>query len=232
MFILSACGCDHEWTNATCLSPKTCNLCGKTKGNTTDHNYMDANCDHPKRCSFCDYTVGKALGHNYIDGCCTKCSSRDPNYVDLNYFGYINNYGMNTWVQITSYSFGENYVEAYIFDVRSYDYNYVENGGVFADNFDYFLKNPTTNITDSNCFKISNREQCKYMSNDTISIYDDGFWEQSSIFDRAVNTNNSKLVIKTLNHNSDEVWFVPCDLLDFTTIKQIDDRHFYVEFKE
>ena len=66
MFILSACGCDHEWTNATCLSPKTCNLCGKTKGNTTDHNYMDANCDHPKRCSFCDYTVGKALySYNY-----------------------------------------------------------------------------------------------------------------------------------------------------------------------
>ncbi len=207
LFSFSACGCDHEWKEATCISPKICVWCDKTEGKPSDK-------------------------HDYFRGYCEYCKEKDPDYNDLSTLGYTNNYGMNVWVQIDSYSFGENYVKALIFDVRTFESNYVEKGGVYADYFDYFINDPCINITNSSYFKISNREQCKYLSNDSISIYDDGFWEQSSIFERVVNANNSKLVIKTLNHNSDEVWFVPCDLLDFTTTEQIDDRHFYIEFKE
>ena len=39
----------HEWTDATCTSPKTCTTCGDTEGS--------------------------ALGHNYVDGVCTRCDS-------------------------------------------------------------------------------------------------------------------------------------------------------------
>ena len=30
--LLTACGCEHQWTDATCSAPKTCTLCGETEG--------------------------------------------------------------------------------------------------------------------------------------------------------------------------------------------------------
>ena len=31
------CGCNHQWEEATCTSPKTCTLCGKTEGEVGNH---------------------------------------------------------------------------------------------------------------------------------------------------------------------------------------------------
>jgi len=47
--------CDHEWTEANCTVPKTCKLCGVTRGDVV------------------------ADGHNYVDGKCEYCG----NYVGL-----------------------------------------------------------------------------------------------------------------------------------------------------
>ena len=35
---------DHNWTLATCTSPKTCSLCGKTEGSALGHNYINRVC--------------------------------------------------------------------------------------------------------------------------------------------------------------------------------------------
>ena len=35
--MFSACGCSHEWAEATCTSPKTCSLCGETEGEALGH---------------------------------------------------------------------------------------------------------------------------------------------------------------------------------------------------
>ena len=35
--LLASCGCEHEWTAATCQAPSTCNLCGKTDGDPLAH---------------------------------------------------------------------------------------------------------------------------------------------------------------------------------------------------
>lgn len=35
--LLTACGCDHQWTEATCQGPSTCTLCEKTQGKAADH---------------------------------------------------------------------------------------------------------------------------------------------------------------------------------------------------
>lgn len=37
MMMLSACGHQHVWTEATCTSPKTCNECGEVEGNALGH---------------------------------------------------------------------------------------------------------------------------------------------------------------------------------------------------
>ena len=34
---LTACGCKHEWQEATCIAPKTCTLCDATEGDIVDH---------------------------------------------------------------------------------------------------------------------------------------------------------------------------------------------------
>ncbi len=37
VFSMAACGCKHEWQDATCTAPKTCSLCGETEGEAAGH---------------------------------------------------------------------------------------------------------------------------------------------------------------------------------------------------
>lgn len=59
--------CSHEWTEATCTEPKTCEKCGETEGGALGHRWIDATCTEPKTCSRCSETQGAALGHLIID---------------------------------------------------------------------------------------------------------------------------------------------------------------------
>jgi len=63
--------CNHNWTDATCLTPKTCSLCNETDGNALGHTWSDATCTAPKTCSLCMETDGNALGHTWSDATCT-----------------------------------------------------------------------------------------------------------------------------------------------------------------
>ncbi|MBQ8751806.1 MAG: hypothetical protein IJZ13_01745 [Clostridia bacterium] len=49
--------CSHSWDAASCLSPKSCRLCGKSQG-----------------------TV---LPHNYEKGVCTMCGAADPKWAEI-----------------------------------------------------------------------------------------------------------------------------------------------------
>lgn len=70
-FCLTACGCEHEWKEATCTAPKTCNLCEKTEGEIIDHQWEEANCEEPKTCKGCGLTEGTAIGHSWKEATCT-----------------------------------------------------------------------------------------------------------------------------------------------------------------
>lgn len=61
---------DHSYSAATCKTPKTCTICGKTDGNIAAHTYADATCTAPKTCTVCQATDGKALGHTFADATC------------------------------------------------------------------------------------------------------------------------------------------------------------------
>lgn len=65
LLLLAACGCEHEWKDATCDAPKTCALCGETEGEPLAHQWQDATCTAPKTCALCSKTEGEALGHSY-----------------------------------------------------------------------------------------------------------------------------------------------------------------------
>ena len=66
---------DHTWTDATCVAPKTCSVCGTTEGEVAGHNWSDATCTTAKVCGTCGETEGEALDHNWDDGKITTVPS-------------------------------------------------------------------------------------------------------------------------------------------------------------
>ena len=65
----------HAYIDATCTAPKTCELCGATKGEALPHTFKDATCSAPKTCSDCGTTEGAALGHSYKNATCTTAKT-------------------------------------------------------------------------------------------------------------------------------------------------------------
>lgn len=80
LLVLTGCSCKHQWTDANCVSPKTCSLCETTEGEPIGHSWADASCTEPKTCAFCGETEGDALGHEWdVATCespktCTACT--------------------------------------------------------------------------------------------------------------------------------------------------------------
>ncbi len=95
--ILTACGCNHEWLDATCISPKTCNLCGATEGEKIEHNYVYSSCLSPEKCSVCgDIKDFESVGHNFVNGICSRCKAEDPDSKLSNKFDEILATGRNS----------------------------------------------------------------------------------------------------------------------------------------
>lgn len=70
--LLTACGCEHEWTEADCASPKTCALCGEAEGAPLGHSWLAATCTAPKTCEVCGETQGEELEHAWTDASCVE----------------------------------------------------------------------------------------------------------------------------------------------------------------
>lgn len=225
IFVLTACNCEHEWSEATCVSLRTCNICGVTEGDYGEHDFAEANCTTPKRCKICSEIEGEALGHKYIDGFCRICYADDPNYIDLNKFGFANMHGMNVWLEVSGYDFGNNLV--YVTSNSSSDYVimdfYIFSGSYFQ--FARLSNRDTGPITSITADMLDGYGTTVYnvISNDVISYNssEDGTGT-FTINDRVVDSNNSKLIMKTSYEafwDEDEYWLVPVDLLDFSTLK-------------
>lgn len=84
--------CIHNYSDATCTTPKTCNNCGITVGSVNGHIFSDATCTAPITCTECGETEGSALGHDYVAGECARknngeiCGDYDPSYCPKLYF--------------------------------------------------------------------------------------------------------------------------------------------------
>lgn len=65
--MLTGCGHEHTWTEATCTEPKTCSECGETEGEALGHTWVEATCAEPKHCSVCGETEGEALEHTLTE---------------------------------------------------------------------------------------------------------------------------------------------------------------------
>ena len=81
--LLTGCACQHEWADANCLAPKTCNLCQETEGEALGHNWAEATCAAPKTCTACGETEGETLPHIWEDSnyqepkTCSECGATE-----------------------------------------------------------------------------------------------------------------------------------------------------------
>lgn len=74
-FCLAACGCQHDWNEATCTTPKTCKLCDATEGEVKAHQWQDATCIAPKTCKDCGATEGDVAVHVWEEATCTTAKT-------------------------------------------------------------------------------------------------------------------------------------------------------------
>lgn len=105
-----SCGCEHDWIEATCKSPKICSMCEKTQGksDSSQHKWNNPTCITPKKCTLCGETEGTiASVHNYENDKCRDCGLikltmyNFEDYIECNatvksgeyfkdgYFGYV-----------------------------------------------------------------------------------------------------------------------------------------------
>lgn len=74
MLALNGCGHEHVFTDATCVTPRTCTTCGETEGDALGHSLIDATCDTPQICNRCNFIGQEALGHTTEVGKCERCN--------------------------------------------------------------------------------------------------------------------------------------------------------------
>lgn len=70
LLVLTGCECRHEWTEADCLTAKTCAKCGVAEGEAMGHDFAPAECEKPETCTRCGMTQGEMLGHQWVDAVC------------------------------------------------------------------------------------------------------------------------------------------------------------------
>ena len=93
--VLAGCACEHEWKEATCLTPKTCTLCQTTEGEALGHSWIDATCAVPKTCATCGETEGEPRPHTWVEAnyqdpkICTGCDTTEgePLIADFEKYG-------------------------------------------------------------------------------------------------------------------------------------------------
>lgn len=59
----------HQWEEANCSTPQTCNVCGATKGDIA-HTWDTADCTKPSICKICGRESSKAMGHDFTNATC------------------------------------------------------------------------------------------------------------------------------------------------------------------
>ena len=129
----------HDWTDATCAKPKTCKVCGETRGSKSSyHDWEYATCTKPKTCKVCGKTEGKADGHYYYsDGKCS-CGAINPALANtslslpslpktVTYYGYGNKKYSSVEVTNIKSEIGCNNdgyinIKVYFSGTKTYDY--------------------------------------------------------------------------------------------------------------
>ena len=78
--LLLLCACGKEPVPTTTAPPQPTTTKGAPE---CVHSYTPADCEQPKTCKICGITRGSALGHDYLEGVCSRCGQQDATYRPL-----------------------------------------------------------------------------------------------------------------------------------------------------
>lgn len=83
----------HEWTEATCTSPRTCLKCKDTEGVALGHQWKSATCTQPETCVRCGMTQGELAEHKWLAATyeapetCQVCGTTQGEPLKISYIG-------------------------------------------------------------------------------------------------------------------------------------------------
>ncbi len=129
--MLTGCGHEHTWTEATCTEPKTCSECGETDGEALGHTWEEATCAEPKHCSVCGETEGEALEHTWTEATyqqpatCEVCGATEGEPLQ----SYFEKEGIECNAELDT---------EYPYVIPCYDSEYTTNGKVTFSDYEVF----------------------------------------------------------------------------------------------
>lgn len=199
--LLSSCNtCKHSWQEATCTTPKTCTLCGETRGIVLGHSWIDATCISPKTCSVCGVTEGVALEHNFVDHVCTYCGYREKT---LSTFGFYDLDIENRFLTIKSYNFGDG---GYVISDETFEYNVYTLRDGYYESYHYNINYGSEK---------TNKIMYSILSEDSIEITANGTVKR--IYDRVIiDEENNAFILKLLLPSGSEDWWISYNSIDWS----------------
>lgn len=129
--MLTGCGHEHTWADATCTAPKTCTECGETEGEVLEHIWVEATCAEPKHCSVCGETEGEALEHTWTEATyqqpatCEVCGATEGEPLQA----YFEKEGIECNAELDT---------EYPYVTPCYDSEYTTNGKVTFSDYEVF----------------------------------------------------------------------------------------------
>ena len=64
--------CRHQWAEASCTEPKTCQRCGLTSGELGEHQWVNGSCTNAGFCVLCSENQPQPAGHEWVDATCQQ----------------------------------------------------------------------------------------------------------------------------------------------------------------
>ncbi|MBQ3488705.1 MAG: hypothetical protein IJA71_10515, partial [Clostridia bacterium] len=156
---------EHDWIAATCKTPETCSLCGETRG-SFGHKWEDATCLQPKTCQVCHATQGGALGHDWQDATydapMTCSRCGRVQGVPLGYIDTVEG-------DFQSFIWGSNNTHCYVFDTPVYTcrefllfFEPIFNYGAWVDEWK-LLYQDTKGVWHEYCIFTVDSQNCEYI---------------------------------------------------------------------
>lgn len=204
-FILTGCGHEHTWVEASCTEPKTCSECGETEGEPLEHSWVEATCAEPKHCSECGVTEGEPLEHTLTEAnyqqpaTCEVCGATvgEPLQPEFEKYGLTCNAELDVEYPYTTLCYQ--------------NHNYTTTGRVTFTDYEIFTSDDTHEplegyewraVTTTVIFDDEN--EAEYGSEQSIGISD--YYDIVGYEDSFDNTNNTHSISYNGTDYSDVHW--------------------------
>ena len=184
----------HDWADATCLVPKTCNRCGATEGGLGEHSYAIV--------SQCPATCN---ADGYINYECTVCSDTKQDAITARPDHQLSDkYDSETNSVITTCANKDGFVVEYTEDLPESKHNYDD--GISEEYVLYYPGAESIDIYFNNSTKVENNYDFIYIYKDSVSGEQIGKYSSTALAGKSITVNSSTAVIKLTSDGNQTYW--------------------------